>query len=60
MSVEFMGTIKIETTEEIVKRCKAESKSREKAWDEAYGGVNMPWFVQDTLEAEFKRLWESN
>ena len=22
-------------------------------------GVNMPWFVKDTLEAEFNRLWEN-
>lgn len=51
---------KIETTQEIVKRCKAEGKSKEEAWNEACGGVNMPWFVQDTLEAEFNRLWESN
>ena len=51
---------KIETTEEIVKRCKAAGKSKEETWNEAYGGVNMPFYVQDTLEAEFNRLWESN
>lgn len=74
---EFMGEIKIKSTAEIVKDCKATmenisevyeatkfafncyGKSKEEAWDEAYGGVNMPWFVQDTLEAEFNRLWEN-
>jgi hypothetical protein len=50
---------KIETTEEIVKRCKAAGKSKEETWNEAYGGVNMPFYVQDTLEAEFNRLWEN-
>ena len=57
---EFIGEIKIETTEEIIKRCKAAGKSKEETWNEAYGGVNMPFYVQDTLEAEFNRLWESN
>lgn len=57
---EFMSEIKIKSTAEIVKECKAACKSKEEAWNEAYGGVNMPWFVQDTLEAEFNRLWESN
>lgn len=52
--------IKIETTEEIVKRCKAEGKSKEETWNKAYGGVNMPFYVRDTLEAEFNRLWENN
>lgn len=56
---EFMGEIKIKTTAEIVKECKAAGKSKEKAWNEAYGGVNMPFYVQDTLEAEFNRLWEN-
>lgn len=56
---EFLGEIKIKSTAEIVKDCKAASKSKEEAWNEAYGGVNMPWFVQDTLEAEFNRLWEN-
>ena len=55
---EFMGEIKIKSTAEIVNECKAEGKSKEEAWNEAYGGVNMPWLVQDTLEAEFNRLWE--
>ena len=58
--VEFMGEIKIKPTAEIVKECKAAGKSKEETWNEAYGGVNMPWFVEDTLEAEFNRLWESN
>ena len=56
---EFMGEIKIKSTAEIVKECKAEGKPKEEAWNNAYGGVNMPWFVQDTLEAEFNRLWEN-
>lgn len=54
-----MGEIKIKSTAEIVKESKATGKSKEEAWNEAYGGVNMPWFVQDTLEAEFNRLWEN-
>lgn len=57
--VEFLGEIKIKSTAEIVKECKATGKSKEEAWNNAYGGVNMPWFVQDTLEAEFNRLWEN-
>ena len=56
---EFMGEIKIKSTAEIVNECKAEGKSKEETWNEAYGGVNMPWFVKDTLEAEFNRLWEN-
>lgn len=56
---EFMGEIKIKSTAEIVKDCKAAGKSKGDAWKEAYGGVNMPWFVQDKLEAEFNRLWEN-
>ena len=59
MSVETMKTIKIESTEEIVKRCKAEGKSKEEAWNEAYGGVNMPWFVQDTLKSQFENFWNA-
>ena len=54
-----MGEIKIKSTAEIVKECKAAGKSKEEAWDEAYGGVNMPCYVQDTLEAQFNRLWEN-
>ena len=57
---EFMGEIKIKTTAEIVKECKVAGKSKEEAWNEAYGGVNMPWFVEDRLVAEFNRLLESN
>lgn len=57
--VEFMGEIRIKSTAEIVKECKAAGKSKEEAWNEAYGDVNMPWFVQDTLEAEFNNLWEN-
>ena len=56
---EFMGEIKIKSTAEIVNECKAEGKSKEEAWNKAYGGVNMPCFVKDTLEAEFNRLWEN-
>ena len=52
------GEIKIKSTAEIVKECKAAGKSLEETWNEAYGGVNMPLYVQDTLEAEFNRLWE--
>lgn len=55
-----MGTIKVETTEEIVKRCKAEGKSKEDTWNEAYGGVNMPWFVEDDLKSKFENLWRRN
>lgn len=54
---EFLGEIKIKSTAEIVKDCKAEGKSKGDAWKEAYDGVNMPWFVKDTLEEEFNRLW---
>lgn len=57
--VEFMGEIKIKSTAEIVKECKASGKSKKETWNEAYGGVNMPWFVQDTLESEFNHLWEN-
>lgn len=57
--VEFMGEIKIKPTAEIVKECKAAGKSKEETWDEAYGDVNIPFFVQDTLEAEFNYLWEN-
>ena len=57
--VKFMGEIKIKSTAEIVKECKAAGKTKEYAWDEAYGGVNMPWFVKDTLEAEFNTLWNN-
>ena len=56
---EFMGEIKIKSTAEIVKECKAAGKSKEQAWYEAYGGVNMPWFVQDALGVEFNNLWEN-
>lgn len=56
---EFLVEIKIKTTAEIVKDCKAAGKSKEDAWNEAYCGVNMPCFVKDTLEAEFNRLWEN-
>ena len=54
---EFMGEIKIKSTAEIVKDCKAAGKSKGDAWKEAYDGVNMPWFVKDTLEEEFNHLW---
>ena len=54
---EFLGEIKIRTTAEIVKECKAAGKSKGDAWKEAYDGVNMPWFVKDTLEEEFNHLW---
>lgn len=57
--VKFMGEIKIKSTAEIVKECKAAGKTKEYAWDEAYGGVNMPFFVKDTLEAEFNTLWNN-
>ena len=57
--VEFMGEIKIKSTAEIVKECKAAGKSKEETWNKAYGDVNMPWFVQDTLETEFNNLWEN-
>ena len=57
--VKFIGEIKIKSTAEIVKECKAAGKSKEAAWNEAYGGVNMPWFVKDTLEAEFNTLWNN-
>lgn len=59
MSVKFMGEIKIKSTAEIVNECKAAGKSKEEAWNEAYGSVNMPWFVKDTLEAEFNTLWNN-
>ena len=55
---EFMGEIKIKTIAEIVRDCKAAGKSKVDTWNEAFGGVNMPWFVQGTMEAEFNRLWE--
>ena len=55
---EFLGEIKIRTTAEIVKECKAAGKSKGDAWKEAYGGVNMLPYVQATLESEFDRLWE--
>ena len=54
---EFMGEIKIKSTAEIVKECKAAGKSLEEAWNDTYGGVNMPWSFQDKLESEFNRLW---
>ena len=57
--VKFMGEIKIKPTAEIVKEYKAAGKSKEDAWNAAYGGVNMPWFVKDTLEAEFDNLWNN-
>ena len=56
---EFMGEIKIKTTAEIVKEGKAAGKSKEETWNEVYGGVNMPWYVQDTLESKFNLLWEN-
>ena len=59
MSVEFMGEIKIKTTAEIVKECKAAGKSKEEAWNECYGGVNMPAFVKITLENDFNCLWDN-
>lgn len=49
----------IESTAEIIARCKKEGKSKEDAWNAAYGGVNMPFFVKDTLEAEFNTLWNN-
>ena len=55
---EFMGEIKIKSTAEIVKDCKAAGKSKEEAWNNAYGGVNMPWFVQATLQAKVNKLSE--
>jgi hypothetical protein len=58
-NIKFMGELKIKSTAEIVKECKAAGKSKDEAWNEAYGGVNMPWFVQDTLEAEFSNLWNN-
>ncbi len=57
---EFMGEIKIKSTAEIVKECKAAGRSKEETWNEAYGGGPLPWFVKDTLEAKFNRLLESN
>lgn len=57
--VKFMGEIKIKSTAEIIKEYKAAGKSKEDVWNEAYGGVNMPWFVKDTLEAEFNQLWNN-
>lgn len=54
-----MGEIKIKSTAEIVKEYKAAGKSKRETWNEAYGDVNMPWFVQDTLETEFNNLWEN-
>lgn len=57
--VKFMSEFKIKSTAEIVKECKTAGKSKEDAWNEAYGGVNMPWFVKDTLEAEFNTLWNN-
>lgn len=49
MSIEFI----------IVRESKALGKSKKDAWNEAYGDVDMPWFVKDTLKAEFNRLWEN-
>ena len=56
---EFMGEIKVKTIAEIVKEYKAAGKSIEEAWNNTYGGVNMPWYVQNKIESEFNRLWEN-
>jgi len=49
----------IESTTEIISRCKKEGKSKEDAWNEAYGGVNIPVFAMQTLQNDFDNLWNN-